>query len=529
MLSLAFALAACGGSQTPGASVPRGRTFIDAVALLPADLDTSATPSPEEETVLPSWSSGLVRPAGVTPGPGAQLPPASAVVPYLGTSWRTAPGGDITFELRRGVRGASGDPFTAADVAWSIRRDLAVTPAAPYLFSLAHLDRADPLTVLGPYAIRFNVTAPSPFLLGVLASLEGAIFDRKLYLGHATPSDPWGEGWGATHSASFGAYQVAQFRVGQRIILLRNPYAFDHPFYAKVEIKQMPDSGHRLAAIFAGRIDHTTGLDFGDYGTAIQYGWANHVRASILQTGPAVESWWLNLAIKPFDNPDVRRALDIAIDRSQIAGQAWGGFAKPDVLALPGAYGQPQPGVDDLASARRLLAAAGYAHGLTLPVYVPYDLGVGNQSYELYLLGQQLAQLGITLAPTVVYDDDQLYALAGAHHVPSQIEDVVPLLGGAAFTLITTYGGVALDPASPASHFGYADPAVGMLLANLARTPASAPERPLIEKIAARIDSDVPAVNLFELPVENVTRAQIAGYAARAVPVTYYEYLRPAR
>ena len=52
----------------------------------------------------------------------------------------------------------------------------------------------------------------------------------------------------------------------------------------------MPDAGHRLAAIFAGKIDHTTGLDFGDYGTAIQYGWANHVRASILQTGPAVES-----------------------------------------------------------------------------------------------------------------------------------------------------------------------------------------------------------------------------------------------
>ena len=171
----------------------------------------------------------------------------------------------------------------------------------------------------------------------------------------------------------------------------------------------------------------------------------------------------------------MRRALDIAIDRSQIAGQTWGGFAKPDVLALPAAYGQAQPGVDDLATARRLLAAAGYAHGLTLPVYVPYDLGVGNQGSELYLLGQQLAQIGITLAPTVVYDDDQLYALAGADQVPSAIEDLVPLLGGAAFTLITSYGGLALDPASPASHFGYADPALAKLLAQLARTPVSAP------------------------------------------------------
>jgi len=43
------------------------------------------------------------------------------------------------------------------------------------------------------------------------------------------------------------------------------------------------------------------------------------------------------------------------------------------------------------------------------------------------------------------------------------------------------------------------------------------------------VDADVPAVNLFELPVENVTRSDITGYGAYAEPVTYYEYLHPAR
>lgn len=529
MLLVAATLAACGGPPGPGASVPRRLTFIDAVPALPADLDPSATPSPPEETILPSWSSGLVRPAGVDPGANAQLPPASAVVPYLATSWQTAPGGDITFRLRRGVRGPTGDPFTAADVAWSIARDLAAVPAAPYLFSLAHLDRADPVTVLGAYEVRFNVTAPSPFLLGVLGSLEGAIYDRNLYLKHATPGDPWGEAWGATNSATFGAYYVAGFLPGRRIVLLRNPYAWDHPYYARIEIKQMPDSGHRLAAIFAGKIDHATGLDFGDYNTAITYGWANHVHASILQTGPAVESWFLDLATAPFDKPDVRRALEIAIDRVEIAGQVWGDYAKPDVVALPAAYGQPQPAVGDLAAARRLLARAGYAHGLRIQVYVPFDLGDGGQSYTLYLLQQQLAQIGITLEPTVIYDDDQLYALSALHQVPSAIEDVSPLLGGAAFTLITTDGTGGLDPASPAGYFRYDDPALQALLGQLDDTPASANDAPLLHKATALVDSDVPTVNLFELPVENVTRTNITGYAAYSVPVTYYEYLHPAR
>jgi ABC-type transport system substrate-binding protein len=494
---------------------------------LPANLDSSATPAPPAQTILPSWSSTLVRPAGVPPGPDAQLPPASAVTPYLATSWQTAPGGDITFQLRRGVRGASGDPFTAADVSWSIARDLAVTPAAAYLFSLAHLDRADPVTVLGPYSVRFNVTAPSPFLLGVLASLEGAIYDRALYRAHAAPGDPWGEGWGATHSASFGAYYVAGFLPGRRITLLRNPYAFDHPYYEKVEIRQMGDSGHRLAAIFAGKIDHTTALDFGDYDTARQYGWVNHVRASILQTGPAIESWVLNLATKPFDNLNLRRALSLAIDRLALAGQTYGGYARADVLALPVADGQPQPAVYDPVAARRLLARAGYPHGLTLPVYVAYDLGNGSQSYQLYLLTQQFAQLGIKLAPTVIYDDDQLYALERAHQVPSAIEDLTPLLGGGAFALITTDGAAPLDPVSPAAEFGYDDPAVQALLGRLADTPAGPGERSLIARITALVDADAPVVNLFELPVENVTRGAITGYAARTVPVTYYEYLHP--
>jgi len=99
-------------------------------------------------------------------------------------------GGDYTFELRRGVRGPTGDPFTAADVSWSIKRDLATSPVAPFLFSLANLDVRDPVTVLARYAVRINVSGPSPFLLGVLAWFDEGVYDRKLYLAHATGAIP---------------------------------------------------------------------------------------------------------------------------------------------------------------------------------------------------------------------------------------------------------------------------------------------------------------------------------------------------
>ncbi len=522
----ALLLAACGASHTPGASVPRDRTFIDAVPALPGDLDSSGTPTPAALTVIPSWSSELVRPRGAAPGEDATLPPADDVVPYLATSWRLSRGGDITFLLRHGVRGATGDPFTASDVAWSIRRDLAVSPVAPYLFSLANLDTADPVTLLGPYSVRINVTAPSPFLLAVLASDNAAIYDRRLYLEHAKAGDPWAEQWGSTNSASFGAYYVAQFTAAKRIILLANPYAWDHPYYKRVEIKQMPDPYHRLRGLLSGAVDHSSDIDWKDYTDSLLYGSHSHVTTTILQAGPATETLFLNLRAGPLRTRAVREAIGLAVDRADLAGRLYAGYAKPDVLALPAIYGQSQPAGYDLARARRLLAAAGYPHGLTLPVYLSADLGDGSE--ELHVLALQLALAGITLQPTIVYNDDQLLELEHAQRLPATIEDIDPVLGGAAFLLIQDYD-AALDRASPAFVDGYSDPALTRLLAQLRHTAAGPAADRLTARAAALVERDAPAVNLFELPVQNVTRSGIAGYAAYAVPVTYYEYLHPAR
>src|ERR1700686_3150951 len=164
-------LAGCSGSGNGGAgggasgatghsasatsnAPPPGHTFIHLVGELPTSLDETATPDAASTAVLPSWSSELVRPKGAAPGPEAVLAPDDAVVPYLATSWQRDPNGDYTFNLRRGVRGVSGDPFTAADVKWSLERAAARSPVAPFLFALGHIDSANPVTVLDRYRVR---------------------------------------------------------------------------------------------------------------------------------------------------------------------------------------------------------------------------------------------------------------------------------------------------------------------------------------------------------------------------------------
>jgi ABC-type transport system substrate-binding protein len=538
-------LAGCGGSGTGGAgsgasgakgpsasatsnTTPPGHTFIDLVGELPASLDETATPDAASTGLLPSWSSELVRPKGAAPGPDAVLAPDDAVVPYLATSWQRDPNGDYTFRLRRGVRGVSGDPFTAADVKWSLERAVARSPVAPFLFALGHIDSANPVTVLDPHRVRINVTAPSPFTLSVLASYDVAIYDSALYRSHATAADPWAQNWGSTHSGSFGAYWVAWFWPRHEIELDANPGFWRTPYYARVLIRQVVNAGTRVDEVLGGAATHTSDLPWGNFETAVNSPASDDTSATILQTGPGVIAWHLDVASGPLANPLVRQALNLGVNRIEMANALDDGFDDPTVLTIPAALGQPQPTVFDPVQARSLLRTAGYPQGVTIDIYTNEDQA-GGQAYDLLaILRAQMLQLGVFLRITFIDDTDQLLALEQHHQLQSTIDVITPLLGGAGF-LIEQNDNVALDPVSPAANQRYSNATLQPLLDQLGNSPPGAAADALIHQAAAIVDGDVPTVNFVAVPIQNVTRAGITGYAAYAQPVTYYEYLHPAR
>ena len=538
LAALALAgLAACGGSaggstgasrSTTSSTTPAGHTFIDLVGELPTNLDETATPDAASTDLLPSWSSELVRPKGAAPGPNAVLAPDDAVVPYLATSWQLDPNGDYTFRLRRGVRGISGDPFTAADVKWSLERAVARSPVAPFLFKLAHIDSANPVTVLSRYRVRINVTGPSPFTLSVLASYDAAIYDSALYRLHATAADPWAQQWGSTHSGSFGAYWVAWFWPRHEIELEANPGFWRTPYYQRVLIRQVESANTRVDEVLAGAATHTSDLPWGNFETAVDSPASDGASATILQTGPGVIAWHFNVTSGPLANPLVRQAINLGVNRIELADALDETFDAPTVLTIPAALGQPQPTVFDPVQARSLLRAAGYPKGVTIDIYTNEDEAGGEAYALLAILRAQMLQLAVFLRITFVDDTDQLLALEQNHQLQSTIDVLTPLLGGAGF-LLEQNDNVALDPVSPAANQRYSNPTVQTLLNQLQNSPPGPAADALIHQAAALVDADVPTVNFVAIPIQNVTRAGITGYAAYAQPVTYYEYLHPAR
>ncbi len=529
----AGAIDACGGSGAGTPTTPSvaltAHTFVDLVGELPTDLDETGTPDPASVAILPSWYSELVRPAPAAPGPDARLPPDDAVVPYLATSWQRAADGSYTFALRRGVRGATGDPFTAADVRWSLERAAARSPLAPFLFALGHIDVADPVTIIDSHTVRVNVTSPSPFTLSVLASYDMAIYDSTLYRSHATGGDPWAQQWGATHSASFGAYFVQTFLPRREIVLAANPGFWRTPYYTHVIIRQVPSSSARVADVLAGSATHTSGLDWGDYDNAVDTGNTDGARASILQTGPAVVAWHLDVRSGPLANPQVRQAINLSINRTELANGLYASDDQPTALTIPAAFGQAQPSDFDPEQARTLLRSAGYPvpAGLVIYVYTNNDEAGGWLGPILTDLSEDLInQLGVVLRPVYVNDSDQLLALEQSPGVQSSIDVDTPLLGGAG-VLLEQDANTVLDPVSRAAEQHYSSSTLQSLLDQILNSSGGSSTAALISQTAASIDATLPTINLVAIPVQNVTRANVTGYSAYTQPVTYYEYLHP--
>ena len=527
-LARAGAGTAASTTTTSSNSTPPGRTFIDLVSELPTNLDETATPDTASAQLLPSWSSELVRPAPATPGPNARLPADGAVVPYLATSWQRDANGSYTFELRRGVRGDSGNPFTAADVSWSLERAVARSPVAPFLFALANIDTRHPVTILDSHRVRINVTAPSPFTLSVLASYDSAIYDSVLYRSHASASDPWAQQWGSIHSASFGPYWVAWYLPRREIALGANPGFWRQPYYTRVLIRQVSNPDTRLAYVLAGTATHTRDLNWGDFQTAVNNGGSDGVTASILQTGPGVLAWHLNIAHGPLANPLVRQALKLGVNRIEIANAIYASFDTPSALTIPAAFGQRQPATFDPQQSRSLMRAAGYPDGVTIDIYTNDTQAGGNAATLLGFLRQQMLQIDVFLRITYVNNNDQLLALEQQGALESTIDTATPLMGGAGF-LLEEDANTALDPVSPAAQEGYRNASLQPLLDQLRGSSTAPAADTLTQQAATIIDSDSPTVNFVAIPVQNVTRANVTGYAAYTMPVTYYEYLHPTR
>jgi peptide/nickel transport system substrate-binding protein len=377
-----LAALACGSSE---ASV--GGILVRAHATDPAGFDPVQDSSINTLDLIAPIYSQLVR---MNPedsdGP---------LVPELAERWEVSDDGrQVTFHLRQDVLWHDGEAFTSADVASHFNR--VISPPSG-LFSSQRAPFLDVVDILTPDAqtVVFVTEQPNAGLLRNFAGGHYMIVSKHVMERETANENPRGLRSNPDALMGTGPFIFESYEPGNSFELRRNPDYWDEgkPYLDSIQFFIIKDSAARFAALATGRV-HTT-----PSGTAsLTPAQATQVRSSYTETINLVESrgpFWMGAAFNatraPFDDPRVRQALSLAIDRDAYlklvtGGEGGvgmiGGFSPPGAaFGLSPAQLREVPGYRDfenadLLSARALLVDAGIPDGFELSIMVRGDVPV---------------------------------------------------------------------------------------------------------------------------------------------------------
>jgi peptide/nickel transport system substrate-binding protein len=260
----------------------------------------------------------------------------SSIVPDLAVTWpwdedKTA----LTFQLRQDVRWHDGKPFTAKDVkcTWDLltgksSEKLRVNPRKSWYRNL------EEVTVDSDNQVTFHLKRPQPFFTVLLAS--GA---SPVYPCHVSPAQM------RQHPIGTGPFKFVEYKPNGSIRLIRNPdyWKPGRPYLDGIEYTIIPNLSTRMLAFTAGKVDMTF-----PYGVSIPL--LKEVKSqapqAICETTMATGSRTLivNHTAPPFDNPELRRAIVLALDRKPFIDILSEGRGKIGGVMLPppeGVWGMP--------------------------------------------------------------------------------------------------------------------------------------------------------------------------------------------
>jgi peptide/nickel transport system substrate-binding protein len=297
-----------------------------------------------------------------------------AIVPELATGWSwSEEGTELTFPLHQGVKWHDGKPLTANDVKCTI--DL-LQAKAPEKLRInprkSWFDNVGEVTADNDYQVTFRLKRPQPSLLSMLATGW-----TPIYPCHVTPAQM------RQHPIGTGPFKFVEFKPNQSITVTRNPdyWKPGRPYLDGIEYRIIKEVSTRLMSFIAENEDVYFGVtmpQLKDVKTKVP-------QAICDMTIPNVaRNLLVNRDASPFDNPELRRAMSLTIDRQAFVdiiaeGQgAIGGVMQPPpegIWGMPPYAMRNLPGYDpDVASsrakARKIMEKLGYGPDNRLNVTV---------------------------------------------------------------------------------------------------------------------------------------------------------------
>ena len=323
----------------------------------------------------------------------------SSIEPDLAQSWSVGPDGvRWTFQLRTDVLWHDGTPLTPDDVVFSLRR--IIEPPAGIAIGRAgaiarYISRPDQIQADGN-DIVITTDFPAASFLPNLASAYVSIYPRRATEALDPPTMT-----SFMSVVGTGPFKGGPVTRGSRYVLDRNDdyYIPQLPYLDRVEFLVMPEPAVRMAAMRAHEIDVIAIITEAE-ARSLESAFAGRITVHRTPSagGNTVQ---MNLRAAPFDDPRVRRAVNLSISRedaNRVLGPGFAGAVLPPggplalsqsaVLALPG-YGDVDA---NRAAARVLLDEAGFPDGFKTTIHTRANPFF--QTLSDFVAGQ-LATIGI--------------------------------------------------------------------------------------------------------------------------------------
>src|ERR1700741_3580388 len=300
----------------------------------------------------------------------------SSIVPDLASNWSWSEDGkELTFKLRDGVNWHDGKPFTAADVkcTWDLitgksTEKLRVNPRKAWYRNL------EEVVPNGDSEVTFRLKRPQTSFIALLAS--GL---TPVYPGHVAPALM------RQHPIGTGPFKFVEFKPNEHIRVTRNPdyWKPGRPYLDGIEYTIIRNPSTGILAFVAGKVDMTSPF-FLQVPLLKDAKRQDPEAICALVPSNVNRNVRMNRDAAPFDKPELRRAVALAVDRKAFVDTLTEGKGDFGGAMLPppeGVWGMPAdmlkslPGYNpdvakNRAEARGIMEKLGYGPGKRLKLTV---------------------------------------------------------------------------------------------------------------------------------------------------------------
>jgi oligopeptide transport system substrate-binding protein len=300
------------------------------------------------------------------------------ILPNVAKRWETSEDGcRYVFHLRDDVYWSDGTQVTAEDFVYSWVRSLNPATGAPAAWVSLLYDIKNARTYhIGEISNpdQVGIKAVDKLTLNVELERAASYFLHVLGLLFPVPRHvvvTYGDAWtDPEHIVTNGAFQIESYVPGEHINLVRNP-TYHGGFTGnleRVEVK-FSDTGNPSEGVELYEVD---GVDLVELNKTTYHARHRHVEDYTTEIQGVISFIGFDMRRPPFNDPRVRRAFVMAVDRERLADEvldgfidrANGGFVPPTIPGHSPGIGLPY----DPDQARLLMAQAGYLDGTDFPM-----------------------------------------------------------------------------------------------------------------------------------------------------------------